>query len=714
MDLALVRSSPLLRRFLVHRALGAVAEAVLTLLQCVFLASVLAAAVERGPGAALHAVPVPLLAAVIAGRAALAWWDRASVGAATARYKEELRAELTAAVTAAAVRGRGPRPASVVALLGRGMDALDDHLAGSVALLPQAVVLPLAVTGTIWAADWVSGLVVLVTLPLVPLLLALVGLHTKARTEAQWAVLLRLGGYFLQALSGLATLRVFGQEGRAAESVRERAAEHRRATVRTLRVAFLSTFVMDTLTSLSVALIAVPVGFRLLDGAIPLSTGLAVLLLTPEAYRPLRLLAGRFHAAQEGRTVLARVREVLEGGMPGPALVGERPALVRPLPDPARFPLVLDRLSVGHAPGAPALAELSWRFEAGRSCAVTGPSGTGKTTLLRTIAGLLPPLSGELRVGGVPVTAAAHRAAWTDRIAMVPQQPHLFALSVADNVRLGRAEAGDDEVWDALEAAGAADFVRRLPDGPATRVGEGGAGLSGGERQRLALARALLRRPSLLLLDEPTARLDGGTEEHVLRALAAVAGHATLLVATHRPAVIDRTDTVLRLDALRLVPAPPRASTPARTWAVPPARTPATAAAPAPVADLGAGAGPTDASASDPAPATGLAAAPALAMAPVAGLGAALADAPASDPAPPPGLAAAPTAAVAPATGFGPAPAVRPAPAAGPHAPGSDPGPATATGLAAAPVLAVAPVAGLGRGSGDRLASAAAPEETRS
>ncbi|WP_330335510.1 thiol reductant ABC exporter subunit CydD (plasmid) [Streptomyces sp. NBC_00536] len=557
MDLALVRSSPLLRRFLVHRALGAVAEAVLTLLQCVFLASVLAAAVERGPGAALHAVPVPLLAVVIAGRAAHAWWDRASAGAAAARYKEELRAELTAAVTAAAVRGRGPRPASVVALLGKGMDALDDHLTGSVALLPQAVVLPLAVTGTIWAADWVSGLVVLVTLPLVPLLLALVGMHTKARTEAQWAVLLRLGGYFLQALSGLATLRVFGQESRAAESVRARAAEHRRATVRTLRVAFLSTFVMDTLTSLSVALIAVPVGFRLLDGAMPLSTGLAVLLLTPEAYRPLRLLAARFHAAQEGRTVLAEVRTLLEGTAPAPALVRERPPVAQPLPDPARFPLVLDRLSVGHAPGAPALTGLSWRFEAGRSCAVTGPSGTGKTTLLRTIAGLLPPLAGDLRVGGVSVAARTpqDRAAWTDRIAMVPQQPHLFALSVADNVRLGRAEAGDDEVWDALEAAGAADFVRRLPDGPATRVGEGGAGLSGGERQRLALARALLRRPSLLLLDEPTARLDGGTEEHVLRALEAAAGRATLLVATHRPAVVEHTDTVLRLHAPRPVPA---------------------------------------------------------------------------------------------------------------------------------------------------------------
>ncbi|MFD7028995.1 thiol reductant ABC exporter subunit CydD [Streptomyces sp. NPDC059917] len=571
MDLALVRSSPLLRRFLVHRALGAVAEAVLTLLQCVLLASVLAAAVERGPGAALHAVPVPLLAAVIAGRAAHAWWDRASAGAAAARYKEELRARLTGAVTAAAVRGRGPRPASVVALLGRGMDALDDHLTGSIALLPQAVVLPLAVTGTIWAADWVSGLVVLVTLPLVPLLLALVGMHTKARTEAQWAVLLRLGGYFLQALNGLATLRVFGQEDRAAESVRARAAEHRRATVRTLRVAFLSTFVMDTLTSLSVALIAVPVGFRLLDGAMPLSTGLAVLLLTPEAYRPLRLLAARFHAAQEGRTVLAQVRAVLDGDAAGPVLVRERPSLVRPLPDPARFPLVLDRLAVGHGhgPDAPALTGLSWRFEAGRSCAVTGPSGVGKTTLLRTVAGLLPPLAGDLRVGGVSVVARTpqDRAAWTDRIAMVPQQPHLFALSVADNVRLGRAEADDGEVWDALEAAGAADFVHRLPDGAATRVGEGGAGLSGGERQRIALARALLRRPSLLLLDEPTARLDGGTEEHVLRALAAVAGRATLLVATHRPAVVEHTDTVLRLDAFRPAPAPVSAGPPTPTAA---------------------------------------------------------------------------------------------------------------------------------------------------
>lgn len=556
MDRDLLRRSPLLRRFLVQCAVRAVADAVLTILQCVFLAQLLAAGVTDGPGAALDAVPLPLLAAVVAGRAALTWWERWSTGAVAARWKQQVRAELTDAVTCDPVRGRGPQPASVVALLGRGMDALDDHLAGAVAVLPQTVVVPLAVTATVWAADWVSGLVVLITLPLVPLLLALVGMHTKAATEHQWAVLLRLGGYFLQALSGLATLRVFGQERRAALSVRETAAEHRRATVATLRVAFLSTFVMETMTSLAVALIAVPVGFRLLDGAMPLSTGLSVLLLTPEAYRPLRLLASRFHAAQEGKTVLGQVRRILDDAAARPTRVRDRaapPALADAAADPARSPLVLDGLTVGHSPGAPVLSGLTWRLEPGRSCAVTGPSGVGKTTLLRTVAGLLAPLGGDIRVGSVRIEDIDPRA-WTARIAMVPQQPHLFALSVADNVRLGRPRAGDDEVWHALEAAGAAEFVRRLPGGLSARVGEGGLGLSGGERQRLALARALVRRPSLLLLDEPTARLDGGTEEHVLRALDAVAGRCTLLVATHRPAVAERTDTVLRLTPCRPTP----------------------------------------------------------------------------------------------------------------------------------------------------------------
>lgn len=550
MDMSLVRSSPLLRRFLAGCGLRAVAEAVLTVLQCVFLARLLAAAVEDGPGAALRAVPLYLPVALVAGRAALAWSERWSTGATAARWKEQLRAELTGAATASAVRGGGPQPASVVALLGRGMDALDDHLAGSLALMPQAVVVPLAAVGVIGAADWVSGLVVLVALPLVPLLLALVGMHTKARTEHQWAVLLRLGGYFLQALSGLATLRVFGQEGRAASSVRARAAEHRRATVRTLRVAFLSAFVMETMTSLAVAVVAVPVGLRVLDGAMPPATGLTVLLLTPEAFRPLRLLGTRFHAAQEGRTVLAQVRAVLDGCAPPPARTLVREGRTAPAPDPAREAVVLDGLAVGHSPGAPALSGLDWRLEPGRSCAVTGPSGAGKTTLLRTVAGLLPPLAGDIRVGGISLRDV-EAGAWTARIAMVPQQPHLFALSVAENLRLSRPAAADDEVWDALEAAGAADFVRRLPDGLACRVGEGGLGLSGGERQRLALARALLRRPSLLLLDEPTARLDGATEEHVLRALDAVAGRCTLLVATHRPVVAEYTDTVVRLTPAR-------------------------------------------------------------------------------------------------------------------------------------------------------------------
>lgn len=313
--------------------------------------------------------------------------------------KRTLRAGLTEAAGRGRIRGTGPPTADVVALLTRGGDALDGYVGGTVSVLPHALVVPPAVVGTLLFLDLPSGLTVLATLPFVPLLLALVGMHTKARTERQWALLLRLGGHFLQAVSGLATLRVFGRQDDAARRIRSVSAEHRVVTMATLRQAFLSSFVLETMTTLAVALIAVPVGFRLLSGSMELSAGLAVLLLTPEAYRPLRTLSTRFHASQDGKTVLAQARRIREAS-PAPAEPSS-PRLPGALTRPA-VPIVLDRLTVGFSAAAPALTELSLVLEPGRCHALTGPSGAGKTTLLRTLAGLLPPLGGQIRVGGTP------------------------------------------------------------------------------------------------------------------------------------------------------------------------------------------------------------------------------------------------------------------------------------------------------------------------
>ena len=539
LDRELLRRFPLLRRYVVARSSTAVLGAALVVGQAVGVATLLAALAGRHPATALAPARLAFLAVVLVGRVVVSGWDRRQSDVVASRWKLALRAEAATMLPARGIRHGTADPGALITLLTNGVDTVDSYL-GTVATTLEAAVLPAAVLGTVFALDWLSGVVLLVALPLVPVLLALAGLYTKDRTERQWTALLKLGSQFAEALSGLTTLRVLGRQQRTSARVREIAQEHRAAVVGTLRVAFLSALAMETMASLSVALIAVPVGFRLLAGSMTLAVALPVLLLTPEAFRPLRLLGSQFHAAQDSRAMLAELGKAFPPAEPAP----ER-AVEQPLPAPGLPGLELRELAVGF--DTPILTGVSLRLAPGLRYAVIGPSGAGKSTLLRTIAGLLPPLAGTVHVDGREL-ATRDRSAWLDRIAVVPQRPHLFAGTVADNVRLGAPDADDDAIRHALEQAGALDFVQELPAGLATELGDRAGRLSAGQRQRLAVARALLRKPSLLLLDEPTARLDGGHEEAVLAALRG----PTVVLVTHRPRVVARVDAVLRVSGGRV------------------------------------------------------------------------------------------------------------------------------------------------------------------
>jgi ATP-binding cassette, subfamily C, bacterial CydD len=532
----LLKRFPMLRRFLMARAVSAGLSAVLTVAQVLAVAHVLGTS-------EVHRADVVTLVVVVAGRSLLAWWDRWSAEATAIEWKRRLRGDTAKAVRVGGIRGQTASGA-LTTLLTKGLDTLDGYVTGPLAALPDAVVAPLAVVGTLFVLDWPSALIVLVTLPAVPALLALVGLYTRERTQHQMSALLRLGTQFLEAVSGLVTLRLLGRQNRTSERVRESAEEYRLAMVRTLRLAFLSSFVLESLTSLAVALIAVPVGFRLLDGRMTLVTGLAVLMLTPEAYRALRVLGTQFHAAQDTQVVLDELEELARGGRAVRRAVPARSERAVPAPDPAAEPVRLCGLTVGF--DKPVLSEVSLVLMPGRRYAVTGPSGAGKSTLLRTVAGLLPPLSGVIRVGEKDLRDVDPDA-WNLRLAMVPQRPHLFHGTVADNIRLGCPGVGLDGIWHALEQAGASDFVHRMPGRLDARIGDRGTALSAGERQRLALARALAREPALLLLDEPTARMDGETERCVLTALDRIGTAATVVVVTHRPQVAERADAVIEI-----------------------------------------------------------------------------------------------------------------------------------------------------------------------
>ncbi|ARX84810.1 hypothetical protein SMD44_04265 [Streptomyces alboflavus] len=390
--------------------------------------------------------------------------------------------------------------------------------------------------------DWVSAAIIVGTLPLIPIFMMLIGWATQARMDRQWQLLSRLSGHFLDVVAGLPTLKVFGRAKAQAESIRKITGEYRRATMRTLRIAFLSSFALELLATISVALVAVTIGMRLVHGNMELYDGLVILILAPEAYLPLRQVGARYHAAVEGVAAAEEIFAVLEAPVPagGTGVV----------PAGGAVGVAVDGVTVRY-PGraADAVRGVSFAVEPGETVALVGPSGSGKSTLLNVLLGFVRPTAGRALVGGADL-ADVSLDGWRERVAWVPQRPHLFAGTIAENVRLARPGAADADVVEALRAAGAGEFVAGLPRGVETVLGEDGAGLSAGQRQRIALARAFLADRPVVLLDEPTAALDGETEAGIVEAVRRLAVGRTVVMVVHRPALLGVADRVVRVDAV--------------------------------------------------------------------------------------------------------------------------------------------------------------------
>ena len=491
-----------------------------------------------------------LLAAVFAARAGLGWGAEVVAQRISGVVKSDLRRQ---------VLGRavelGPRWASearsgeLVLLATRGLDALDGYFARYLPQLVLAVIVPVAVVLCLATADLVAALTVALTVPLIPVFMVLVGRMSETRRRRRWDALSRLAHRFLDVVAGLPTLRAFGRADAQVAILRRATDAYRVETMGTLRVAFLSALVLELLATISVALVAVGVGLRLVDGGLDLATGLFAIVLAPEAYLPLRRVGAEFHASEEGITAARRAFAVLDA--PGPP-TGDG----ADVPDLAGGRLVVESVSVvqpGRDAAAPASASLEVR--AGEIVAVVGASGAGKSTLLAVILGFVAPDAGRVSIAGADGSAVDVATldgdAWRRRVGWVPQAPFLFEGTVADNVRLAAPGAGDDAVAEALAAVGLGDLD------PGTVLGERGAGLSSGQRRRVGVARALLRAAPILLLDEPTAGLDDAAEAAVLRAVraAADAGAAVLLVA-HRPAAAAMADRVVEVGWATLVVEP--------------------------------------------------------------------------------------------------------------------------------------------------------------
>ncbi|WP_433465534.1 thiol reductant ABC exporter subunit CydD [Spirillospora sp. CA-128828] len=539
LDPRLLRYARTTRLFLAASVVLGAATAGLIIAQATLLAGMLTRAFLGGATLTGLRTPLLLLLAVVLGRTLVAWLQEVTAHRSSAAVKSQLRGRLLARSLRLGPRWlSGERSGELATLATRGIDALDDYFSRYLPQLVLAVIVPLAVGARILLGDWLSAVTIAATLPLIPVFAILVGLTTQRKMDRQWRTLSILAAHFLDVVAGLPTLKIFGRARTQAARIREITDRHRRATMSTLRIAFLSALVLELLSTLSVALVAVSIGLRLVEGGLGLETALLVLILAPEAYLPLRQVGAQYHASVEGLTAASRIFEVLE--TPAPA-TGTR----SDVPDLARSTLRLEEVTVAY-PGrdAPALDTFSLTVHPGETVALTGPSGAGKSTVLSVLLGFVQPDSGRVLVDWDDL-GSFDPDAWRARIAWVPQRPYLFAGSVASNIRLGRPDASDTEVRAAAEAANALSFIEALPSGLDTPLGDRGTGLSAGQRQRIALARAFLRDAPLLLLDEPTSNLDGESEAEVIEAVARLKAGRTVVLVAHRPALTALADRTI-------------------------------------------------------------------------------------------------------------------------------------------------------------------------
>jgi len=538
-------------------ALGS-AGGLLLIAQAWLVAKVVNGAIFQGAGLAEVQPWLGWLLALYLARALLAWLAERAAFRGAVRVKVALRDRVFRHIQALGPAYlSGERSGALVEALVKGVEDLEPYYARFLPAMTLTVLIPLAILVVVLPMDWLSGLVLLVTAPLIPFFMILIGKGAEALNQRQWRQLARMSGRFLDVIQGLTTLKTFNASRREAETIARVSEDYRRSTMQVLRVAFLSSAVLEFIASLSIAVVAVFIGFRLYQLDLPVPdalgvpqigffTGFFVLLLAPEFFLPLRNLGTQYHGRMEAVAAAERLMEILE--TPPPQGICGTATLAPGAP----LHLRLEAIRFAYAPGREALQGLSLDLPPGQRLALVGPSGAGKTTLVNLLLGFLRPNSGRILVDGLNL-ADVDPAHWRRHLAWVPQNPRLFRGTLLDNIRLGVPDATPESVQTAARQARASGFIEALPQGYETQVGEGGMGLSGGQIQRVALARAFLRDAPLVILDEPTASLAPADEALVQEGIDALARGRTLLVVAHRLNTVRAADRILVMQAGRLV-----------------------------------------------------------------------------------------------------------------------------------------------------------------
>ena len=483
------------------------------------------------------------LLAVQLVRAGLSYLSETAASSTALRVKEHLRSLLARKLfDLGPAFAQNERSGELVNTVTQGVEALDAYFSQYLPQLALAGILPVAFLAAVFPLDPLSGLALLLTGPLIPLFMVLIGGAAQKQTNRQWTALSRMSAYFLDTLQGMVTLKALGRSREQIGRIARVSEQYRETTMSVLRVAFISALALELLATVGVAVIAVQIGLRLLYGGIGFETAFFVLLLAPEFYQPLRALGLRFHASTAGVSAAVRIFEVLDQPVIKTGAAGLELSAVE------TAPITFRGVSYTY-PGREqaALKGLNLEIQPGKITALVGASGAGKSTIVNLLLGFIQPDEGEILVGGVPLAQIAP-ARWREQIAWTSQQPYLFHGTIADNLRIALPDASLEDLRRALAQAHMLEWVEGQPLGMDTPVGEAGARLSGGQAQRLALARAFLRRAPLLILDEPTAHLDVEQERLLQESTRRLLAGRTALVIAHRLSTAVMADAIVVIE----------------------------------------------------------------------------------------------------------------------------------------------------------------------
>ena len=547
-DRRLLRSTSYAKREFYLTVLTGFAGGLFIVLQARYISKIVNAAFLDSKTLQQLTTPFLLLIAIILMRAIMVWLSEGFASRMAAKVKYNLRRALYDKIARLGpIYTRKEKTGELINTVNQGIEELDAYFSQYIPQLTITAMIPLTILVFVFPVDWISGVIMILTAPIIPLLMILIGHLADRVTKKQWSVLSRMSAHFLDVLQGLTTLKIFGRSKEQIRTIAEYSEIFRQATMKVLRVAFISALALELIATLSTAIIAVEIGLRLLYSKMTFEYAFFILILAPEFYIPFRQLGARFHAGMNGVAAAERIFKILQE----PELEVTNKKSIKP--GDLHQDIIFDNVSFSYGRDSQnVLDSISFTLKKGEKTALVGPTGSGKTTITSLLLRFIEPQEGRILVGDTQLNQI-DKEYWLKHVAWVPQNPYLFNASVLDNIKLANPQADIDEVIKATQLAHAHEFIQQLPQGYDTIIGERGTRLSGGQAQRIALARAFLKNAPFLILDEATSNLDPEIESLIQDATDKLMQGSTVLIIAHRLSTVKNADKIIVLDKGRII-----------------------------------------------------------------------------------------------------------------------------------------------------------------